>query len=142
MLYSKGILLDTGALFALADPHDEHHDEAIDCLNALQEETHSLFVSNTTIYETYRLILHDLGIIKALDFLERIFDGSVKIEYITLEDEEKAKDYLRKYNDQPFTFVDALNFVVMNRINIFKVFAFDRHFSTVGFLKMPPYYSD
>jgi predicted nucleic acid-binding protein len=142
MLYAKGVLLDTGALFALVKPNDIHHVEAVNCLNCLQKDSHPLFVSNATIYETYRLILHELGIRKALDFLEDIFDGSVRIEYVTPNDEEKAKAYLKQFDDKPLTFVDALNFVVMKRINIFKVFAFDQHFNFLGFIKIPPYYPD
>jgi predicted nucleic acid-binding protein len=142
MLYSKAVLLDTGALFALADSRDGRHDEAVDCLNCLQRDSCSLFISNVTIYEAYRLILHELGIARALGFLENIFDGSVKIEYITQFDEDNARNYLEKYNDQPFTFVDALNFVVMKKIKIFKVFTFDRHFNIIGFVNLPPYYSE
>lgn len=140
MLYTRGVLLDTGALYALANLRDAHHQEAIGCLECLQKDSHPIFISNVTIYETYRLILHDLGIAKALDFLEKIFDGSVKIEYITLPDEDNARTCLKKYDDQDFTFVDALNFSVMNRIQIFKVFTFDHHFNTMGFINMPPYY--
>jgi predicted nucleic acid-binding protein len=142
MLYTKGVLLDTGALYALVDSRDAHHAEAVNCLDSLQKESHPLFISNVTIYEAYRLILHRLGIPKALEFLERVFDGSVQIEYITQDDENVARDYLNKYDDQPFTFVDALNFVIMGRVQIFKVFTFDGHFNIIGFVNMPPYYAE
>ena len=140
MLYARGVLLDTGALYALVDENDEHHGEAVACLDSLQKDSYPLFVSNVTIYESYRLILHRLGIAKALDFAEKIFDGTIKIEYTTQADENGARSYLKKYNDQPFTFVDTLNFVVMARIQIFKVFTFDYHFNIIGFVNMPPYY--
>lgn len=142
MLYTKGVLLDTGALYALVDSSDSRHAEAVNCLGCLEQNSHPLFISNVTIYEAYRLILHRLGIIKALDFLEKSFDGSLQIEYITKEDEDEARNYLNKYNDQPFTFVDALNFVVMVRIKILKVFTFDGHFNIIGFVHLPPYYAD
>lgn len=142
MLYTKGVLVDTGALYALVDDSDEHHAEAVNCLDSLQKNSYPLFVSNVSIYETYRLILHRLGVAKALDFVENIFDGTIKIEYTTQTDEKSAYNYLKKYDDQPFTFVDALNFVVMDRIQIFKVFTFDHHFNIIGFISMPPYYAE
>lgn len=142
MIYTKGVLLDTGALYALIDSGDSRHTEAVNCLDCLQKDSHPLFISNVTIYESYRLILHRLGIVKALDFLEHIFDGSLQIEYITQDDENRARNYLNKYNDQPFTFVDALNFAVMGRVQILKVFTFDHHFNIIGFVNLPPYYTD
>lgn len=99
MLYTRGVLLDTGALYALVDSGDAHHAEAVNCLDCLQKDSYPLFISNVTIYEAYRLILHSLGIAKALDFLGQIYDGSIQIEYITQTDEENARGCLRKYDD-------------------------------------------
>lgn len=137
MIYAKGILLDTAALYAIADSRDKYHSKAVNFLDQLQKNSQPLFISNVTIYESYRLILHRLDIKKALFFLEEIFDGSVKIEYITKADEIIARDCLKKYDDQPFSFVDALNFAVMGRIKIAKVFTFDSHFNIIGFEQMP-----
>ncbi|HLF18998.1 MAG TPA: PIN domain-containing protein [Candidatus Omnitrophota bacterium] len=137
MIYAKGILLDTAALYAIADSRDKYHSKAVSFLNQIQKSSQPLFISNVTIYEAYRLILHRLDIKKALFFLEEIFDGSIRIEYITTADERIARDCLKKYDDQPFSFVDALNFAVMGRIKIAKVFTFDSHFNIIGFEQMP-----
>jgi predicted nucleic acid-binding protein len=137
MIYDRGILLDSAAVYAIANKRDKYHTRATAHLNWLKDSKYSLLITNVTIYESYRLILHKLGIKNALVFLNDIFDGSVRIEYVTIEDEMTAKKYLNKYDDQSFTFIDTLNFSVMIRIGIAKIFTFDTHFQVVGFEQMP-----
>jgi hypothetical protein len=61
--------------------------------------------------------------------LERIF--------VHQETEARACRLLRQHADQDFSFVDATSFAVMRAERIRHAFAFDRHFSTAGFLRIP-----
>jgi len=44
---------------------------------------------------------------------------------------------LKQYEDQSFSFVDAVNFAVMKQQNVQDAFAFDKHFQTAGFILVP-----
>jgi predicted nucleic acid-binding protein len=44
---------------------------------------------------------------------------------------------LRQSADQDFSFVDSCSFVVMRSERIRHVFAFDQHFATAGFVRLP-----
>lgn len=51
--------------------------------------------------------------------------------------EEEAYRLLKQYEDQSFSFVDAVNFAVMKQQNVQDAFAFDKHFQTAGFILVP-----
>ena len=51
--------------------------------------------------------------------------------------EEKAEDILRKYQDQDFSYTDAVSFAVMKHYEIRQAFSFDEHFITAGFILIP-----
>ena len=51
--------------------------------------------------------------------------------------EDQARQILRKYDDQDFSYVDAVSFALMQEIKITEAFAFDRHFNTAGFVCVP-----
>lgn len=137
--YANAILLDTGALLALANSNDGHHAEATNCLNEIARQRLPVCVTLTTISETYSRILFDLGQEKARFFLSQIYDGSIEIIPTTVEDEGAARQLIEDYLYLKLTFFDALTMAVMNRLQIRRVFSFDRHFIEAGFSRMPPY---
>ena len=51
--------------------------------------------------------------------------------------EAAAKDLLRQFNDQSFSYTDAVSFAVMRQRKIADAFAFDQHFTTAGFTLIP-----
>jgi len=51
--------------------------------------------------------------------------------------EFKAEKILEKYQDQDFSYTDAVSFALMRELKIGKAFAFDRHFVTAGFVIIP-----
>jgi predicted nucleic acid-binding protein len=48
-----------------------------------------------------------------------------------------AYELLRRHDDQAFSYADATSFVVMKRRRIRHAFAFDAHFATAGFVRIP-----
>lgn len=74
----------------------------------------------------------------ATDFLDLI-ERSERIHCVWSDPELEtgARDVLRRYDDQDFSYVDAVSFVLMQREEIADVFAFDRHFRTMGFNAFP-----
>ena len=51
--------------------------------------------------------------------------------------EQDAENILVKYQDQDFSYTDAVSFAVMRRDGIDRAFSFDRHFVTAGFTIVP-----
>lgn len=136
-IYERAVFVDTSALYALVDPKDNWHAQAVECLNELAKQQLPLWVTNSVIIESHDLILQGLGKKVALSFLDNICDGSINIERTLSEDEQDAKNYLRDYQDKTFSYIDAISFSVMKRLGIGTAFAFDYHFSVIGFRVIP-----
>ena len=138
MTLGESIFVDTGAWVALADRDDANHRKAAVAYPTILSSARRLITTNFIIAETYILLLKELGHDAALSFIEKV-KTSPRIERVysneTLEDE--AERLLRKYQDQDFSYTDAVSFAVMKRTNVKKAFAFDRHFSSAGFIILP-----
>lgn len=132
------LFVDTGAWFALADKSDQYHSHAVEIYPKLLGKYHHLSTTNLVVAETYILIRRALAHEAAIVFLENIA-ASPRVMKIysdsTLED--MAEGILRKYQDQDFSFTDAVSFAVMEYYGIKQAFSFDQHFVTAGFNLIP-----
>ena len=138
-IYRYAVLIDTGPLYALRDSTDGRHNEAIGCLREISHHQFPLYVSNLTIAECHRRVLHNLGVQRGLEFLERVYDGTVNIVQVEPDDERKAREILERFRDQDISFTDATSLAVMVRLGVVKAFSFDWHFELLsGFLRIPP----
>ena len=139
-LYSKAVLVDTGAFLALANPRESNHRYALECLQAIAKHRLPVFVSIPTIYESHRRVLFDFGRPAASKFLQEIFDGSVTIVRTVDEDEREARRLLGRYKDLNLTLTDAANMAIMMRFGIADSFSFDIHYLQAGFIRIPPFH--
>lgn len=135
---AREIFVDTGAWIALADADDEHHRAAAGIYPSLTQNYRRLVTSNLVVAETYVILRKALGHRAAITFLD-ILRESPRIHKVcsTLELEQEAERILRQYADQDFSFTDAVSFALMRQRDIVEAFAFDRHFSTAGFVLVP-----
>lgn len=132
------LFVDTGAWYALADRSDQHHDQAVDIYPKLLRNYNHIRTTNLIVAETYILIRRALGHQPAITFLENIAASPRVIKVYSDEVfEEAAEDILRQYQDQDFSYTDAVSFVVMKEYGIKEAFSFDRHFATAGFILIP-----
>lgn len=132
------LFVDTGAWFALADRSDQYHRQAADIYPNLLSRCHHLTTTNLVIAETYILIRHAIGYKAAITFLENIAASPRVIRiYSDSALEEIAEDILRRYQDQDFSYTDAVSFAVMKQYEIAQAFSFDQHFITAGFTLIP-----
>ncbi len=132
------IFVDTSAWYALADRTDQHHKRAVKDYPGLLKQYRHLTTTNLVVAETYILIRRALGYQPAISFLQNLA-SSPRITKIYSDTtlEFKAEKILAKYQDQDFSFTDAVSFAVMRELKIGKSFAFDSHFSTAGFATIP-----
>jgi predicted nucleic acid-binding protein len=132
------LFVDTAAWYALVDRSDQHHNQAVDIYPKLLSTCHHLTTTNLVIAETYILIRRAIGYQPAITFLENVAASPRVIKiYSDSVFEERAEAILRKYQDQDFSYTDAVSFAVMRQYGIEKAFSFDQHFVTAGFTLSP-----
>lgn len=56
----------------------------------------------------------------------------LRIEEVTIDDQDQAIDFLRSRRDKAYSLCDAISFVVMRRLGIRKAASFDEHFRQFG----------
>lgn len=132
---SRPVFVDTSAWLAFQDDSDHYHQAALKIMPLLLESRPYLVTSNHVVGESYTAIRRALNHQQALDFI-RFVTSSRKLERLfTPNDlEEAAYKLLSQYDDQDFSFVDATSFIWMKKLRIREAFAFDKHFTTAGFV--------
>lgn len=125
------IFLDTGPLYGLMIPRDQHHHAAVEAFAALDGA--GVQLPFTTALELHRLIVHrkprDPGL--ALSVMQRLLER-YPLAMPTNEDAEAALELLSRYRDQAITLADAVLASMAARAGA-RVLTFDRrHFGLLG----------
>jgi len=138
MTFPEEIFVDTSAWVALADRDDSNHKKASAVYPSLLQKQKSLVTTNLVIAETYVLVSNELGHRAGLQFLEKV-KASPRIAriYSNADIERDAEEILKRYDDQDFSYADAVSFVAMKKRSIRKAFCFDKHFTIAGFESIP-----
>ena len=94
--------------------------------------------TDLVVAESYIILRLALGHTPAVAFLQRL-RASPRIErvYVTEAIGLEAEEILRRYRDQDFSLTDAVSFALMRQRGMDTAFAFDAHFSTAGFVRLP-----
>ena len=132
-LRQRRVFVDSSAYLAILDVDDAHYAEAAEILPWLAANGFRQFTTNVILIETFSLVLSALGAAPARKFLRDMSESNTIVVRVSARDEERARAILFKYTDKDFSFVDAISFAVMERLNISSAFAFDRHFAQYGF---------
>ncbi len=128
------IFTDTGAWIALADKNDQHHHEAKKIYHSIQKRNIPLFITDYIFDETVTWLHYKIGHSVACDWGNKILNSRM-VEIFKISDEHVnlAWELFQKFHDQKFSFTDCISFTVMNFLGTNIAFAFDSHFSTMGF---------
>jgi len=130
------VLVDTSAVIALFDEHDQWHHEA---KRFFQEEDFSWITVNVTAHEVYTRVRYDRYFDLAMQHYDFLRSERIALISFIPEDETEARVILEQYSDQKLSFHDALCAAVMQRIEAYRVFAFDKHFWIMGLEMLPGY---
>lgn len=135
---SHRVFVDTSAWYAVQVVDDEWHRDAVETLRGIVAGPHVLVTSNYVVGETYTLLRVTCGHAAAIRFLDHL-DDTRRLERIFVQPDHETRAFrlLRQFADQDFSFVDACSFVLMRAERIRHAFAFDQHFATAGFLRLP-----
>ncbi len=123
------ILVDTGAIYALADLDDTWHEPV---RAFLEGNAHSLIVPVTVLPEVCYLINSYLGQQAERRFVAALAHGELTIEPLLFSDLPRCVRLLEIYEDANLGFVDASLVAVAERLNIQQILTTDpRDFSLV-----------
>lgn len=123
--------LDTGFLFALISERDAHHARVVNTFQSFKglRLSDHLLTTNHVIAETITLTLK-IGHDKATALGEQLYaEKLARIHWATPDEERAAFDYFKKHQDQTYSFVDCLSFVVMEKLGIREALAVDSDFT-------------
>jgi len=116
--------MDSGPMIALFDSSDQYHLSAKDFVEA---DTSELLTSIASVTETMYML--DFNKNAQMDFLEWIIRGAVQIIDIGVDDLDRIKVLLKKYQDLPMDFADACLVYIGEKFSISEVATIDRDFS-------------
>ena len=125
------IFLDTGFLFALVSKRDAHHRRVVEVFRTFKDLrlADHLQTTNHVIAETITLT-RKIGHKESVRLGEQLYGEKLARIHWTSPDEERAAfDYLKRYQDQTYSFVDCLSFIVMEKLGIREALAVDSDFT-------------
>lgn len=125
--------MDTSTYFAAASQRDANYSQATILMDRLLLESQPFVTTNFVLAELHGLVLNRVSHHYARKVVELIQRSSTTtIVRAQRRDEERAWEILTSYDDKAFSYTDALSFAVMERLEIFTAFCFDRHFQQFG----------
>jgi predicted nucleic acid-binding protein len=124
------LFVDTSAFFALANLADTHHAAAVAVFqSSVGRET--LKTSDHVVIETWFLLRARLGRWAAMRFWDVLGSGVGTLLGVTSQDLRRGRELAQTWPDQAFSIVDCTSFALIERLDIRRAFAFDRHFRIV-----------
>ena len=114
---------DTGALYALYDADDAHHD-AVSA--AVDRERGQILVPMAILGELDYLLRELLGLDAELDFIDSVLAGAFVLEPMTEPDLQRARDILTQYRDLDVGLVDAAVMATAERLGTNRILTLDQ----------------
>ncbi|MCP4043288.1 MAG: PIN domain-containing protein [Gammaproteobacteria bacterium] len=124
------IVADTGALYALYDADDRHHE----AVRRVIENARGLIIIPTVILAELDYLLREfLGVGAELDFLESVSSGAFTLEPFTGQDLKRCIELITNYRDLDIGLVDAGVMATAERLAIREILTVDeRDFRAVS----------
>ncbi len=135
------IFVDTSAWDAIIDGGDANHALALLFSDEIAGH-YALVTTNYVLDELYTLLLLNIGYQRTIRYKQQldilVQEGILEIEWISEQLAFEAWAIFEQFNnDKQWSFTDCTSYVVMKRLGITEVFAFDRHFGQMGFIRRP-----
>lgn len=125
------IFLDTGFLFALVSKRDAHHQRVVEIFREFRNRPlrDQLLTTNHVIAEAITLT-RKTGHAHAGRLGDQLYGEKLaSIHWATPDEERAAFEYFKRHQDQTYSMVDCLSFVVMEKLGIQEALAVDSDFT-------------
>ncbi len=125
------ILVDSSFWIALRDRRDRHHERTSQLVREFLEKRWPLVITDHIFAETHAYFVRSLPLRRTIlrDLLE---NPVVRLKPIEPPDRDRALEFLRDFEDQQWSYCDALSFALIERRQIRYAASFDPHFSRPG----------
>jgi predicted nucleic acid-binding protein len=124
----RGVLADTGPLYAANDEGDAHHPLALRQLKELARDRREVLVAYPILLEAYSLLLCKLGRHAASAWLAEVSDASFLNP--APEDYARGLTMVQALPDQSITLVDATLAALATSLGL-DVWTYDHHFDVM-----------
>jgi predicted nucleic acid-binding protein len=125
--------LDTSFVFALFRRRERHHVEAA----ALWALGDSVLTTEWVLSETWTLLRRKESHQAAVATVDALRSSPrVTVVATTAQIHDAAWDWLRRRDEHPYSFVDAVSFEVMRRRRLTEALAFDDDFTRAGYVEV------
>lgn len=124
----RSILIDTGAIFALADLDDGWHERMVKALEKLTG--YQFVIPCLVISEASYLLNKYLGVKAELAFIQSMVNREMTVDHLVGSDYKRCVEILSEYTKENVGMVDASVLATAERLGIQEVLTTDRrHFS-------------
>jgi predicted nucleic acid-binding protein len=124
----RGVLADTGPLYAANDEGDTHHPLALRQLKELARDRRKVLVAYPILLEAYALLLYKLGRRAASGWLAEVSEASFLNP--APEDYARGLTMVQALPDQSITLIDATLAALATRLGL-DVWTYDHHFDVM-----------
>lgn len=132
------LFVDTSAWYTLALPSAPQHAKASDALRQRIQRGARIVTTNLVVGETHALLLRRVSRAVALTFVREVRRAPNIVVESSAEYEELAvTDWLERFDDQSFSYTDAVSFAVMSDRGVREALALDHRFAVAGFVVVP-----
>jgi predicted nucleic acid-binding protein len=132
------LFVDTSAWYPVVVRSHPDHKRIASVLTTRIRQRLRVVTTNLVIAETHALLLRRAGREPALTFAKTVRQSPNLIVGSDPELEDLAlSDWLERYDDQDFSFTDAVSFAVMRERRIEEALTLDPHFTVAGFQVVP-----
>jgi uncharacterized protein len=132
-------LIDTGAIFALANRKDKHYAAAQKIFREWTTQRNGWIVLDWVFIESMTLLKARLEAPVALRFGQQLRRNPLyHLVRIQPDDEIEIWNVFQKYSDKEWSYTDCGLYVMAQRLRIAEVFTFDEHFKQMpGIVRLP-----
>ena len=129
------IFADTSFFVAMLFKRDRNHEEASSL--ARRHGNAGWITTNHVVGETWTFLRRRAGHAAAVAFLDGL-DASLRLHVVhaTPSVEEEATSWLKRHDERPYSYVDAVSFVTMRQEQLASALAFDGDFAAAGFIEL------
>ena len=135
---ARELFVDTSAWYPIVV---QCHPDHIACASSLQEAVSGgsrVVTTHLILAESYVLLSRRVGRGAALFFIETVREPPNLVVTSDADLEAAAvADWLAPFDDQDFSFADAVSFEVMTTRGITQALTLDSHFAIAGFTMVP-----